>query len=80
MAPRFLRPVDPAGPVTLAWITSGLVLTGALKRQGHRQMCDVLRTPHGLTLVAVFLLHLAKRLGPLDPFCALGRLITPKET
>jgi len=68
--------VDPVAAAALAgWVTGGLILAAGLHRSGHGSMCNAIRTPAGLAGLAVFLLHLAHRLGRLDPFHAASRRI-----
>ena len=59
---------DPALAVTLGWVTGGLLLAAWLHREGHRPMCQVIRSRFGLTCLGVFLAHLARVWGRFDPF------------
>lgn len=61
--------------VTAGWLTGGLLLSFLLGRSGHRQPSQVLRTPAGWLIVAVFVAHLAHALGRWDPFVRLDRLV-----
>ena len=67
--------VDTAAVLTASWLGTGLVLTASLKHHGRREISEVLRNPIGRGVVVLFLLHLNRWLGPLDPFCALGRCV-----
>lgn len=49
---------DLAVAVTAGYVTGGVVLTLALPRFGHHQMCHVFRSLPGLALWVVLTLHL----------------------
>ncbi len=49
---------DLAVAVTAGYVTGGVVLTLALQRRGHHQMCHVFRSLPGLALWVVLTLHL----------------------
>lgn len=66
---------DPAVAVTVGWATGGLLIAAWLHHGGHRPMCSVMRTPAGLTCLAIFLAHLAHLLGRFDPINAASRHI-----
>lgn len=70
---------DPAAAVLLGWVTGGLALAAWLHRQGHRSMCSQIRRPWGLLALSAFLGHLARLLGPYDPFDFLSSKIPLKH-
>ena len=61
---------------TAVWLATGAVLDVALVAKGRRPITHVLRTPAGAAFLIVLGLHVADRLGPLDPFRAAGRVVT----
>lgn len=68
------RSSDLARDVTLGYLTGGVLITLALPRRGHRQICAVLRCPLGFAAWLIFTLHLW--FPRLDPIARLARLIT----
>lgn len=72
--------VDLGAPATAGWLTGGLVLSLVLGRSGHRQPSQVLRSPVGVLVVGVFVLHLVDVLGRWDPFRALQRLASKENS
>jgi hypothetical protein len=66
----------PAVVATSAWIGIGLALDAyLLVKRKDRLISDVLRTKPGRAFLVVFCLHIAKALGPVDPFSAAAGVI-----
>lgn len=64
---------------TIVWLGVGAILDVGLVRLRKRPITHVLRTPEGLVFLVVLNLHVAKMLGPLDPFSFVGRLLDPED-
>lgn len=69
-------PEDDLAPALIAtgvWLGVGAALDVGLVATGRRPMTHFLRTPTGVAFLVVLNLHVADRLGPLDPFRWAGR-------
>ena len=69
------RDLRAAAAATALWLAVGAGLDVALVHHNRRPMTHVLRCPLGAVGFAVLAAHLLDLLGPLDPFCAVGRCI-----
>lgn len=67
-------PLLPAAVAGIGLLGAALAADEVLARHGHLPISAAARTRTGWGVVAVIVLHFARLLGPLDPFCALDRL------
>lgn len=68
-----------AAVATGIWISIGLLLDAYLiATRRERLISDVLRTRPGKTVLAVFCLHVADRLGRADPFRFAGTIVAAR--